>query len=164
MKRESGLSLLEILVVITIFAVIGILITRSIVLTLGGTKKSQSLIKVRENLDYATGVIERQIRNANSIPACPNPDSNILNYIDQNGGAGSFACVGIGGSDSYIASGSGRLTSNAVQITHCSFVCTAATGANPPSVNIDLTAQAAGITGIQNSVVTTNTQIFLRTY
>lgn len=164
MKSEKGLSLLEVLIVITIFAVIGILITRSIVLTLGGTKKGESIIKVRENLDYAMGVIERQIRNANSIPVCTNSSATTLNYIDQNGGAGSFSCMNIGGADSFVASGSARLTNNSIQITNCSFTCTQGTGANPPSVSVNLEAQESGNSGTQNSKVSTTTQIFLRTY
>ncbi len=94
-----GLSLIEILVVVSIFAILGIIITRSVILTLQGSKKSESLIRVRENLDYAKSVIERQIRNADNAE-CPNPDTTLLNYTDQFGNKTSFSCTNIGQADS----------------------------------------------------------------
>lgn len=158
-KFTKGISLIEILVVITIFAVLGILTTRSIFLTLQGSKKSESMVRVRENLNYSMGVIERQLRNANSIVDCT---SNVINYIDQNGNPTSFSCVL--GIDSRIASGSARLTSDAVEITNCSFTCTLGISTNPPLVNITIEGQDATAVGIQNTKVSTSTQIYLRNY
>lgn len=66
-RFHSGFSLIEILVVISIFAVIGILTTRSIFITLRSARKSDSLVRVRENVNYAMGIIERQIRTAESV-------------------------------------------------------------------------------------------------
>ncbi len=163
-KYEKGMSLLEILVVVTIFAVLGIITTRAVLLTIQGSKKSESLVKVRENLDYSIGVIERQLRNANSVVECPLADPTVVNYIDQNSNSGSFSCINIGAVDSYVASGSARLTSDAVSITACSFFCTPGTSANPPVINVTLEAKDAVATGIQNSTVSTSTQIYLRSY
>src|SRR5512137_3061278 len=95
-KNQKGLSLIEILVVITIFAILGIVIARSIILSLQGSQKSTGLVAVRENLDFATSIIERQLRNANSVTsACPvgGIQVNPLVYVDQNGNSSSFACV-----------------------------------------------------------------------
>lgn len=161
---KKGLSLIEILIVITIFSVLGIIVTRSIILTLQGSKKSENLIVVRENLDYAVGVVERQIRNANSVPVCPNLDSQVINYKDQNGVDASFSCVNIGQPDAYVASGSGRLTSSEVAVTDCSFTCSPGDVTNPPYVDVSLGAKSATTTGAQGSVVTANTKIYLRNY
>jgi hypothetical protein len=165
MKYEKGISLLEILVVVSIFAVLGILITRSVLLTLGGGKKSESLIKVRENLNYSMSVIERQLRNANSITDCGNTDTSTISYLDQSGNAASFSCKNMGqaGSVGYIASGSAKLSSDTVNVTGCKFTCGLGT-ASPSSVTIDLTAIDASASGIENSSVTTKTQVFLRNY
>jgi hypothetical protein len=161
-KMSGGISLLEILVVVSIFAVLGILITRSVLLTLGGGKKSESLIRIRENLNYSVGVIERQLRNANSITACPNPDPLVISYTDISGNAAAFSCVNIG-TNGYVASGSARLTSDAINVTDCSFTC--ATGSGTPSgVTISLEGQDASASGIENATVTTKTQVFLRNY
>lgn len=163
-KQNSGMSLLEILVVITIFAILGIIVTRSVVLSIGGSRKSESVIKVRENLSYSLAIIERQIRNANSVSQCPNADPTRIDYKDQNGNSAYFSCVNLDGTDPYIASGSARLTSDTIKITRCSFTCVAATSTNPALVDISLEAEDAGATGLQNATVSTATQIYLRNY
>lgn len=163
-KASPGMSLIEILVVVTIFAIMGIVITRAVILTIGGGKKSESLVRVRENLNYAIGIIERQIRNANGISVCPNPDNYIIDYTDQFGNPASFSCVNVGSANAFVASGSARLTSDGVVITACSFVCGMSSGDNPPSVTISLTAKDANSTGIQNSSAEASSQIFLRNY
>ncbi|HTK03931.1 MAG TPA: hypothetical protein VL401_04180, partial [Alphaproteobacteria bacterium] len=110
------------------------------------------------------GVVERQLRNANSVEPCPNPDTNTITYTDQNGISGSFSCNNIGAADSYIASASARLTNSDITITSCSFMCTAGTAGNPPFVSVSLEAEDATAVGVQNSKVTTSTQIYLRSY
>lgn len=165
---EKGLSLLEILVVISIFAVLGILVTRSVLLTLGGGKKSETLIKVRENLNYSTGVIERQLRNAGSVTDCTNSDTSAINYVDQSGKTTKFFCVNVGvpGTVGFIASDSAttKLTNNDVKITSCSFTCALSTAGTPSSVTVNLQATDATAVGVDNTVVSTSTQIFLRNY
>jgi prepilin-type N-terminal cleavage/methylation domain-containing protein len=49
---NKGLSLIEILVVVAIFAILGIIVSSALVLTIQGTKKSESLVRVRENINY----------------------------------------------------------------------------------------------------------------
>ncbi|MCX6704346.1 MAG: type II secretion system protein [Candidatus Woesebacteria bacterium] len=162
MKSEQALSLLEVLIVITIFAVLGILVTQSVVLTLQGSRKSESIVHARENLDYSLNVIERQIRNAASIVSCPDPYT--INYLDQHGYASSFSCQQMGSNNSYIASGSAHLTGNAVRIVNCTFTCTAATATNPALVQVDLTVKDASASALQSANVSASTQIYLRTY
>lgn len=157
---EKGLSLLEVLVVITIFAILGILVTQSVILTLQGSQKSESIVRARENLDYSLNVIERQLRNANYITSCP--DQYTINYLDHLGIASSFQCVGTGYDGSYIASGSARLTSDTIRVTSCSFSCSPQTGTNPALVKIDLTVQEALASGVRSATVSASTQIYLR--
>ncbi len=161
--NSRGLSLIEILVVLVIFSVLGIIISRSVILTLQGSKKSESLIQVRDNLNYSLGVIERQVRNANSVD-CTSGNPTNLNYVDQYGNSSFFSCQGVGSADSYIASASGRLTSSDVTITSCSFTCVAATQTELPHVDINFAAQSSTLTGSQASNVTTSTRIYLRNY
>jgi prepilin-type N-terminal cleavage/methylation domain-containing protein len=162
--KEKGMSLLEVLVVVAIFAILGILVARSIILTLQGSQKSESLVRVRENLDYSLSIIERQIRSANSVTPCPNIDTNVINFIDQNGVASSFSCVNPGLADSYLASGSARLTNDNVGIVSCTFSCTNSGSSNPPLVTIDLTVKDASSSANQQTSVTASTQIYLRNY
>jgi len=160
-KIQKGISLIEILITVTIFAALGILITRSVALTLQSSKKSEAVVAVRENLDYSINVIERQIRNANSI-SCTS--SLVLAYTDQNNNASSFSCVGAVQNYS-VASGSAMLTSIAiVKITACSFTCGLGTSVNQPHVDVTLTGQSTTLTGSQSSPETVSTRIYLRNY
>lgn len=162
-KLNQGLSLVEILIVITIFAVIGILSTRSVFLTIRSAKKSDSLIRVRENVNYSLSVIERQIRNAKDI-TCPNSSSTQIDYVPSDSSAtSSFRCISVG-TNGYIASGSARLTSDDVYITNCAFTCTQLDINNPPVVDVSLTAQDGLTTSVEKGSVTVETQIILRNY
>jgi type II secretory pathway pseudopilin PulG len=162
-KILGGMTLLEVLVVITIFAALGILVTESVALTLQGAKKSASLVRTRENLDNSLGIIERQIRGASSIVSC-SPDGYTINYLDQNGSSSSFSCQQMGSVNSYISSGSAQLTNSSVNVTGCSFKCFASSGATPPLVTIDLAMQDASASGIQSASASASTQIYLRNY
>lgn len=158
MKINKGMSLIEILVVVTIFAVLGIVVTRAVLSTISGSKKSESLIRVRENLSYSLGIIERQLRNADSITQCPNSDPLRIDYHDQFGNSSYFACL-----NEYVASGSARLTSTDINVTSCSFVCTLSTG-SPSSVTITLSAKDKNGIGAQGATVDVSSEIYLRNY
>jgi prepilin-type N-terminal cleavage/methylation domain-containing protein len=165
-KRFSnirGFSLLEILVVITVFSILAILTTQAVFLTLRGSKKSESSTKVRENIDYSLAVIERNIRNADSLEECPLSDPNTVIYQDENGITTSFSCASeddIG----YIASASGRLTSSEVDVTSCSFTCEEGTGETNSAITVSITAQDASLSAMEGGEITISTKIFLRNY
>ena len=165
--NNSGISLLEILVVVSVFAVLGILITRSIITTLSGSRKSESIVKVRENLNYALGVMERQLRNADSIVDC---SGTLIEYLDQNTNPASFSCIntnpesdGYVENSGYVASGSARLTSTNVEVTSCGFICIDNPGI-PYSIAINLGAKDASASAEQNTSVTASIQVSLRNY
>lgn len=164
MMKNKGFSLIEILVVISIFAFLGILVTRSVILTIAGSKKSESTVKVRENLDYTLQVIDRQLRNASSIVECPNPDPKEIDYIDQNGNQTLFRCAkdvnGIG----LVASGSAQMTSSEVNIKTCSFSCTQDSTTLPAVVTVFLEGVDVTTGGAQAADVTLSSQISLRNY
>jgi len=162
-KCQKGISLIETLIVIIIFSLLGLLTTRSLFLTLRGAKKSQSLIKVRESINFATSVIQRQLRNAQGIVECPNTDTSQINYLDFEGNAASFSC-NIVGTSGYIASSSARLTSDEITVTACSFECTQDDSGNPPSVSVSISAEDALSTALEKGKVTSDSKIFLRTY
>ena len=165
--NNKGISMIEILIVIGIFAVLGVLSTRVIFLSLQGSQKGDAQVKVRENLDYAVSVIERQLRNAGSVsPPCPNSNHLVIGYSDSNNVPASFSCV-INATEGYVASGSAnlRLTSEEIKVTVCSFTCTAGTQSTPPRVAIDIRAVDAASQGSKEGAsVSISTEINLRTY
>ena len=159
-RIELGISMIEILIVIAVFAILGILSTRIIFLSLQGSKKGDSQIKVRENVEYAVSVMERNLRNAEAIVSC----TDTITYLDSDNFSTTFSCVnpGIAG---LIASGSARLTSDEVSITSCSFSCTTGTSSTPPEVSINIVAADAGRQGSkEGGSITVSTKINLRTY
>lgn len=162
-NQNKGMSFIEILIVVAIFAILGILVGRVTLLTLRGSNKSDALVKVRENLDYTIAVMERQIRNAEEVLPCPNPSPTRVDYKNSQGIADYFACV-TSGNDVYVASGSARLTTNEVVVISCNIICTPSTGNNQTSVSISLEARDARSVSIESARVSASTQIFLRTY
>ena len=163
---ERGYSLVEILVVLTVFAMLAIVSSQALLLTLRGARKSEGSIKVRESLSFAASVMERQLHNASDVSPCPNPDPVILNYRDAGGKAASFSCINVipGGTEGYVASGSARLTESDVSVTSCFFSCTAASGNQSPAVAVSLTGKTKFSQGVESSEMTTSTQIFLRSF
>lgn len=170
--NKKGVSLIEVLMVIAVFAILGILVSRVILITLRGSSKGDSLVNVRSAVDFSLAIIERQIRNAKEITTtpCEDEDGNKISYtridyVDANGSAGVFSCQ-MSAAQPYIASGSAnlRLTGVNISVTSCNFTCTEAVGNTPPSVTVNVSAQNYGTTGTDTSSVTSSTTIYLRTY
>ncbi len=165
MKNKKAFSLVEILVVMSIFAVIGVLTTSAVSLTLRSGKKSDSLVRVRESVNYSMAVLERQIRNADSIVSCTGLPVTTLSYVSMEGVATSFSCI-TSGSDKYIASGSAnlRLTSTEISVTGCSFVCTQLNLNSPPIIKVSITAEDSSSTSAEKGSISTVTEIVARNY
>lgn len=167
-KSVQGFSLIEMLIVLFVFAILAIVATQTLTLSLRGSKKSESVSKNRENIQYAVNVMDRLLRNARDITcATPSPaTSNRVDYIDEYGNAAYFSCQTVG-TDTFIASNSAtaRLTSNTVRITNCSavFSCTNGVGV-PDSVDIRVIGQDANVVGAEGSTVDISTKILLRNY
>lgn len=161
MKRSiKGVSLIEILVVVTVFSILAILATRGVLLTLRGARKSDSLGRVRGNVDFSFAVMERHLRNAESVTCVSETQ---VDYVDKNSVSASFSCEDLSTSG-YVASSSARLTSDQVSVTQCSFTCDQGGAGVPPSVMMSVTAEDANADGVETAEVNVSTQIFLRTY
>ena len=162
-KNKKGFSIIEMLVVVSIFAVIGVLTTSALTLTLRGSRKSESLVRVRENVNYSLAIIERQIRSSESITTCDGTSSSTLSYTSLEGITASFSCI-TPGSAGYIASGSGRLTSTDISVTACSFTCSQTDANNPQVVRVSVTAEDSVSTGAEKGSVSTDMEIITRNY
>lgn len=162
-QMQQGMSLLEILVAITIFAILGVVMSRAILLTLRGVRKSESTLRAKENTNYAMAVVERALRNADAV-TCPNPSPTLLDYTDEKGEETSFSCVGMGTEDSYIASGSARLTNTDITISSCVINCSQDSTNSNPTVSFDVAASDKTASGIEGSTFSSSMQILLRSY
>jgi len=167
-KNISGFTLVEVLVVVSSFAILAVLVTLTIAASLKGSRKSETSSKVRTELEYALGFIERQVRNGTSL-VCTPPDG--IDFQDPDGVAAGYdrrlqTIDGV--SQGYIASRSGtlwsHLTSSSIGITEFTVDCSDEIEDVPMSVAITLSGKDISGTGSGNSQVTIDTQIMLRDY
>ena len=159
---NKGFSLIEMLVVVAVFSVIAVIATQSLTTSLRGTRKSESLGHVRENVEYAMNVIERSLRGAKELD-CPSSSGSKLEYFTSSGASAYFEC-----SAEHIASNSAAavITSNDIRVINCGtvFMCVSSIGGVPGYVNISVTAQESDIQGAESAEYTSSTRILLRNY
>ena len=168
-KFFYGYSIIEILIVIGIFAVFSIIATQSVIITLRGSKKSESVVNVKEELDYASTVIERGLQSAKTIttPTLPCNASGLteIRYKSRYQDViGIFTCPGAGYMDPYIASSSAgktyRLTSTKINFISCSFSCLTESGRT--TVGFDVTGSARGISGVEGATYSASRRIYIQ--
>lgn len=166
-KLLKGFSLIEMLVTVFVFAVIAVISTQSLANSLRSSTKTNSTLKVRENLDFTLATIERLLHNAKSIN-CALSNATTLTYVDEYNKTVSFVRT-TSGSDVYIASVSGaiskRLTSPEVVVdTGVSLFSNIDCSTAPHSVYINLKARAKDISGSEGANYSASTKILLRNY
>jgi type II secretory pathway pseudopilin PulG len=164
-NRNYAYSLVEILIVIGIFAIFLMIVTQSVVLTLRGSKKSESVVNVKEELEYASNSIERNLSSARTVTCTGNPQE--IQYVSRYGTQGTYSCLDIGGSDPRIASSSAsttgtdtyRITSSKISITSCTFSCVAESGGT--SIVFNISGSARGIGDAEGATYSTSKKVFL---
>lgn len=164
--QTSGYSLIEMLIVVSIFVVIAILATQSLMLTFRALRKSEAMINTQRELRYALAVIERGLYNADSIEStCDGLWMPSIQYVDEYYFSTSFSCeTDLTNMRGYVASNSAQLTSTQnIDITTCRFKCDVA-GDEPTRVDINLTAEDVNTSGAEGSVMSVNNSILLRSY
>lgn len=128
---NHGFTLIELLVVVAIVAIVGSLVINLFASNLRASIKSKALTAVKQNGDYALAVMERMIRNADSISPCSiiGETSEALTIVNPDGGTTIFACYPDPGTtdclNTQIASNSACLTSKHLEVKtgSCSFFC-----------------------------------------
>lgn len=168
-ENNQGFSLIEMLVVLVVFSILIILSTQAVFLTLRNAKKAENLVKVRQNLDNAVGVMERGLRSASYIDCYSQTDDKSIAFDDVDGNGVTYSCT-LGGTITEEVLGpnarSGNLTSDEVSMAACTFDCYPPNPSNgvPPKVTIDLEAQSVGSSGTEAATVSTRTQVYVRIY
>jgi len=163
-----GYTLIELLIVLGIFAVLAAIMSQALGLSLRSSRKSENIAEVRENVTVAVGVAERLLRNAQTVDCAT---SQLLNYVDEYGNSTSLSCIdtdpsapGIG----YIASGSAnlRLTSIKTVDIDCLLVfeCTAATTNSPAVVDIKISGKSLEGQAEEAAEAESSAKILLRSY
>lgn len=92
---SAGFTLIELLVVITIVGFIGVMTTQIFILGIRSQMKSEVMKELKQNGDYAEGVMSSMIRNAVDIGdqsiSC-NTNTEKLTILNPDGYATTFDC------------------------------------------------------------------------
>lgn len=171
-NKRSGFSLIETLVVVSVFAIVSLIVSRATAVSLVGSRKSDASTQVRENLSLAVSVLERHLRSAREITSnCTGTPGSFISYIDENGSAAGFYCNPstscTSSTNTYVASGSAlaRITNpDKVCITHCQFICAATGVGTPPGVRISIEGRSKEASGIEDTSIRLETGVSLRAY
>lgn len=151
-KRKSGLTLIELLVSLGIFAIIAVMGSNLFFSILKGAVKSRIIQEVKQNGDYAISVMERMIRNAVSLDECdPNNLYVVITNPDMDKRQTRFEFCddldliasrsGLLAEGEFLVCDKARLTSNKVKLVSGSFTCSPSE--NPNKVVIQFTLKQA---------------------
>lgn len=94
-KQNFGFTMLELLIVVLIFGILGAIASSSLFSLLKGASKTEIVKEVKQNGDYALSVMEQQIRNARDIASsCAGVSSNAVSIINPDNSQTEFSCGG----------------------------------------------------------------------
>ena len=169
MVKQHGFTLVELLVSITLMAVIGVAINTIFITTLKSANKADIMKEIKQNGEYASTVMEQMIRNAQTIQ-----DVGGLGVCTSAGLSGSS--IRILNSDDHtstfqlsagqISSTGGMLTNNLkTSATNLIFTCSKI-GNAPPTVTFSFTISQLGTPAKAEEKATMNfrTTVSLRSY
>lgn len=94
--HRRGFTLLEILISISIAGAVGVLIAQVFFTTARTNTKTELLKDVKQNGEYAMGIIERMIRNSLRVESTCLDTGTTLSSIDilnSNGDTTTFSCI-----------------------------------------------------------------------
>lgn len=168
-----GFTLVELLVVVTLVAIIGLITTQIFIIGFTARSKTEILKEVKQTGDYSLSVIESMTRNAVDIAgALCNTNSDSLTIVNPDGLSTTFDCSG-----TQIASISGlpdptptvslSLTSSNVKVTSCNFRIVCPTPPLSPKyvfVNFTVSQTGSSLPPERRASVDYQTTISLRTY
>lgn len=162
--KNKGFSLIEILVVLSIFAVIAVIANQVFFSTLRGGSKSEATTLVKQEGNYTLSVIERGLQSAQSVTtACTDPAASFssIGYLDSTGTSASFSCQ-----TGYIASGSAKLPLTTDRVTlvtnSCKFYCFKEGGVATVSAQFTLKRAGSGLTAREQTQLDFKTRVLLR--
>lgn len=155
-KSGAGFTLLEVLVAVGVVGVASVLIAQVFFATTRSNTKTELLKNVKQNGDFAVGVVNRLIRNATAITtACSttgtttttisltNPDGNTTTLgCLLDGAVTRIASVSATATD-YLTDSALTLGGSACNGSSLSFVCTTPSG-QPTTVTVSFTLSQKG--------------------
>lgn len=141
------------LVVTGLFAGLAVLVGVMVGSSMKATKKSESAVKVRAELENAASIIERSLRGAKKDTVSCN--TNTVTFKDQDDILVTFSC-----SPPTLKKGTDDITSSNINLTTCNFVCDLTSGV----VTVNLGGTSANSSGVESDTSTVSVKIILRNY
>jgi prepilin-type N-terminal cleavage/methylation domain-containing protein len=162
----EAFSLIEVLVVISLFAIIAVITAQSLIRIIGNTSNSNSSTRARENLEYALSVMDRSIKNAKEVNVNANScaaSNRRVEYITRENITESFECTTLGGRTSIEQNGE-ALISNEVNLSRCRMTCITPVGQTVPTA-VEIELEGTDAEGAYEATpVRLQTTILLRSY
>lgn len=156
MRASRGFTLIEILVVLTIFTVIALVANQILFSTLRGSAKSEVTARVKREGERVMSVMERLLHNSRSIVSCGPAQ---ITYKDLAGVQSSFSCQ-----SGAVYRDTGILTSSDVDVVACSVTCETVGGVTK-AVNIGLSLSERAASGLrvqERARIDLQTKVLLR--
>jgi type II secretory pathway pseudopilin PulG len=166
MRSRKGFTLVELLVVSGISIIITTTIVAILFIVLRGSKKSDSIVVVRQNGEQAMAQMVRIMRFAKSLDdTCPLPDdkSVTITAADASQTVYAFTCP-LNPPPNFIGLNGAKLTNDAtVVVDSCSFVCTQQAGSSP-TIGISFILSKKNLSGLpeENSRIPFKSSVTLR--
>lgn len=169
-KPRGGFTLIELLIAMSVFSVIGTVALSILFMTLRSSKKSETLIALKQSGSTAVSQFAKNVRYAKSLNSpisCVTPivasTINVTSIIDE--GHTTYACTT--GTNATVASNSSSLIdTNAFVVSQCIFTCSQPTLNDPPTIKLSFTLYSKNNSGFLESAgsVPFQTSITLRNY
>lgn len=151
-KRFSlGFTLIEILVVSGIFVVITTTVVTILIIIFRGTKKSDSMVVVKQNGEQAMAQMVRIMRFAENLDypsSCNGTPRDHITITAVDLSQKSFTCPANFNFPNFIGLNGTKLTNSATVIVQsCSFVCRQSAG-GPPTISISFALRKVNSNGL----------------
>ncbi|OGV91706.1 hypothetical protein A3A66_02210 [Microgenomates group bacterium RIFCSPLOWO2_01_FULL_46_13] len=168
MKLVYGYTLIEVLVVVTLTAILAVATVNLFLTSVQGGSKAARLNEVRSSGDYALAQIERLVRNADTVTCVGGSPATQLDIVKNTTPPTTYTIqIDTSVTPNRIQLNAGLyLTASNIIASNLSFTCIAGTVFTPPKVGITFTLQR-GETGARPSDVVRETFVtttLLRTY
>lgn len=153
--KNIGFSLIEMLVVMSLFVVVTYVVGQALFSTIKGNVKSDTTIRVKQNGTNAISVMDRALHSAKSV-VCTTAQK--LTYTDTAGVNGTFECSG-----NNILQNTSSLLPTDVWAGSCNFTCTLEGGATTVNLSITFTQAVVANQRVEEKIsVPLQTKIRLR--
>lgn len=170
LSSRSGFTLVELLLAIAIFSVIGTVSLSILFMTLRAGKKSDLLIVLKQNGNAAMSQVVKNIRYAKSLDiptSCVTPvtvSQITLTSIADNGST-EFACTSTA-PNTIASNGASLIDTSVAVVTDCSFTCTQPTQNDPPTINFIFKLSSRNATGLveTQASIPFQTSVTMRNY